>query len=261
MHNMRKIAITLLALCLTAIAVAPAGAASLLAETFSYPDGNLVPNGGWTTFSGSTDITLVSGVANGASSKSADDSRGFAAQSTTAKTYWCMNLNVPSSQTASTVHVAFAFLMDAGTTNFEGRLYLVPAPGTGKFQLGISPGSCNSPCFPALWPGTLNMDQSYVVTVSYDASNASSELWVDPSSESDVKVSTTVFSGTAPLNTAVEKFGLRQGAAPTGYSGSNNWVWQVDNIGVGTTFNDACASAPVPTNRGTWGLLKTLYRN
>jgi len=259
---MRKIAITLLVLGLTAIGVAPAGAVSLLSDTFTYPDGNLAGNGvpAWTTFSGTTDILVASGVVNGASASSDDDSRGFAVQGTSAKTYWCMNLRLPSTQATSTVHTAFAFLIDAGTTNFEGRLYLVPS-SAGKFQLGVSPGSCNSPCFPALWPGTLNMDQWYVVTVSYDASNASSELWVDPSNEADVKVTTTVFSGVAPLNTAVEKFGFRQGAAPSGYSGTNAWVWQVDNLGVGQTFDEACTGAPVPTFNSTWGRVKTLYRN
>src|SRR4029077_14348833 len=105
------------------------------------------------------------------------------------------------------------------------------------------------------------MDQWYVIAVSYDASNASSDLWGDPFNELDVKVTTTNFSGTAPRNTPVEKMAFREGAAPTGYSGTNNWVWNVDNVGVGTTFSDACAGAPVPANHGTWGMLKTLYRN
>ena len=260
---MRKIAIALLTLGLTAIVVAPASAVSLLTDTFSYSDGPLNGNGvpAWTTFSGTgTDIQVISGVANGTSLNAPDDSRGFAAQSTTAKTYYCLNLRLPSSQTLSTVHVAFAFMIDAGTTNFEGRLYLMPA-GAGKFRVGVTPGSCNSPCFPAIWPGTLNMDQQYSVTVSYDASLASSDLWVDASSELDTKVTTTVFSGTAPLNTPVEKMAFRQGAPPTGYSGANNWTWQVDNLGVGQTFAEACGSAPVPTLNSTWGRVKTLYRN
>lgn len=259
---MRRIAIALLALSLTAVLVAPAMAVSLLTDTFTYPDGNLAGNGvpAWTTFGGTTDILVTSGVVNGASANSDDDSRGFAVQSTTAKTYYCMNLRLPSTQTVSTTHTAFAFLIDATTTNFEGRLYLVPA-GAGLYRLGVSPGSCNSPCFPALWPGTLNMDQQYFVTVSYNAANGESELWVDPGSELDVKVATSVFSGVAPLNSAVEKFGFRQGATPSGFSGANNWVWQVDNLGVGSTFDEACAGAPVPTFNSTWGKLKTIYRN
>lgn len=259
---MRKIAISLLALSLTAALVAPAGAVSLLSETFTYADGSLVPNGGWTTFSGSgTDIQIVSGVASGNSQNGPDDSRGFAAQSTTAKTYYCMNLTVPAGQPASTGMTSFAFLLDATTTNFFGRAYLIPAGAT-NYTLGLSPGSCNAPaCTPAVWPGTLNLGQTYVVTVSYDAAAGSSELWVQPSSELSPKITTSVFSGTAPLNAAVQKFGLREGGPPTGQTGTANWQFQIDNVGVGTSFDDACASGPVPTNSNTWGRLKTLYRN
>jgi hypothetical protein len=259
---MRKIGIAFLVLALTAIVAGPAGALVLLTDTFTYPDGNLAGNGvpAWTTFSGTTDILVVSGVVNGTSGNSDDDSRGFAAQSTTTKTYYCLNLTLPAGQSASTVHTTFAFLMDATTTNFFGRLFLMPSATAGKYQVGIAPGSCNSPCLPASWPGLLNLGQQYRIVVSYDPVAGASELWVDPASQADVNVSSSAFSGTAPLNAAVEKFGFRQGAAPTGYSGTNAWQWQVDNLGVADSFVDACTGAPTPAQSPTWGRIKTLYR-
>jgi hypothetical protein len=59
---------------------------------------------------------------------------------------------------------------------------------------------------------------------------------------------------------AVHAVALREAATAPGFSG-NTWTYNVDNIGVGTTFNDACTSAPVPTLNSTWGRVKTLYRN
>ena len=60
---MRKTAIMLLALGLAAAAAAPAFAVSLMTESFTYPNGNLVPNGGWATHSGTgTDIQVLGAV-------------------------------------------------------------------------------------------------------------------------------------------------------------------------------------------------------
>jgi hypothetical protein len=259
---MRKIATPFLALGLIAVLSAPAGAVSLMTETFSYPDGNLTNNASWTLFSGSivtsTDIQVSSGTAIGISANTPDDSRGFAAQPTNQKTYYCLNVKLPTGQTASTGMTAFAFLMDATTTNFFGRAYLIPDGA--NFRFGISPGSCNSPCAPVVWPTPLNYGQQYTLTVAYDPVAGSADLWVDAVAETDPKITSSAFSGTQPVNAAVQKFGLREGAPPTGYTGTTNWTWQLDNLGVGTTFNDACGNVVVPTISDTWGRVKTIYR-
>jgi hypothetical protein len=258
---MRKIATPLIVLALMACLAIPAMSAVVFTETFSYPDGNLAGNGvpAWTTFSGAgTDLQVVAGTGTGLSSNSPDDSRGFAVQSTTQKTYWCMNLRLPA-QTPSTGMTAFAFLIDATTTNFFGRAYIIPTGST--FTVGVSPGSCNAPaCTPAVWGSALAFDHTYVLTVSYDPVAGSSELWVDAGAETDPKITTSVFSGTAPLNAAVQKFGFRQGAPPTGQPGTAAWSWVVDNLGVGTTFNDACGNIPTENLNSTWGRVKQIYR-
>ncbi len=259
---MRKMVIALLVLGLTAIAVAPAGAVSLLTETFAYANGNLVPNGGWATHSGSgTDIAVASGAALGNMANAPDDNRTFTAQSATAKTYYCFNVMIPSN-TVPVLTNYFIHFKDTGTANFYGRCYVMPSAS--KFTFGLSVGSCNAslvpPCFPTAWPGTLNFDQWYTVVVSYDAAAGSSELWVDPSSELDAKITHSTWSGsTSQAGGLVSAIALRQPSSNSGFTGST-WMYDVDNLGVGTTFNDACTSAPVPTNKSTWGRVKTLYR-
>jgi len=61
-----------------------------------------------------------------------------------------------------------------------------------------------------------------------------------------------VISSTAVTGTPISGFGLRQAS---GYGVAN-----IDNIGVGNTFLDACDLNPVPANSNTWGQLKSLYR-
>jgi hypothetical protein len=262
---MRKIAIALLALSLTAIAVAPAGAVGLFAETFTYANGNLVPNGSpaWATHSGTgTDIQVTSGVAVGNMANAPDDNRALSAdQLGSAKTYMCFNAMIPSATSPITNY--FIHLKDTGSSNFVGRVYVMPLGN--QFTFGLSVGTCNSaaspPCFPAPWPHVLNYGQWYTVVVSYDGTAASSELWVDPFVEADEKITMNTWSGTTSQgNVAVHAVALREAATAPGFSG-NTWTYNVDNIGVGTTFNDACTSAPVPTLNSTWGRVKTLYRN
>ena len=76
-------------------------------------------------------------------------------------------------------------------------------------------------------------------------------------------VAAALAAATAAL--AVAGFGLRQSAsasalpASPAYVGTADWGFSVDNLGVGSTFDDACA-IPTPTRPATWGQVKGLYR-
>jgi hypothetical protein len=256
---MRKTAIPFLAIGLAVVLASPALATNLMSEIFAYPNGSLVPNGGWATHSGSgTDIQIVSGRAVGSMLNAPDDNRSFTAQAATAKVYACFNVVIPSSAVAPDTNY-FAHFKDTGTTNFLGRVWLGASGSTFTFGLSSTSCACNTNCVPVFWSTPLLYDHEYVVTVSYDGSNGNSELWVDAVNESSPKITATG----GPVGTvSLSAFALRQSnAAQTGCpAGSFAWGYSVDNLGVGTTFADACNFGPTPTRNGTWGQLKTIYR-
>jgi hypothetical protein len=137
-------------------------------------------------------------------------------------------------------------------------------PITGGFTFGISWSSTNTTALGATpWSATtLLYDTDYTIAIKYDPGAFTSTLWVNPVDESSPSVSNT---GTAAA-IAVAGFGLRQSASassfpPPGYTGSTDWTFSVDDLGVGTSFTSACTPIPTPTSKSTWGMVKTIYRN
>ena len=243
---MRKMVITLLALGV--FAASTAFAANFWSETFPYAAGGLVAvsGGNWTTHSGTPpiDIQVVSGEAVVNSANAPDDNRQFTPpQSTTASTYACFRLAISGTQTAGGTY--FAHLMNNGTL-FAARVFAMLNDAT-TYQLAIGTSS-TAPLAGAIWPTPLTKGVYYDVTVKYDAFTGYSTMWVNPTSEA----SPSVISSTAVTGTPISGFGLRQAS---GYGVAN-----IDNIGVGNTFLDACVLNPVPANSNTWGQLKSLYR-
>lgn len=263
---MRKTATALLVVGLTAIMVSPALAATLMSDSFSYPDGNLVPNGTWLVYSGTppTDIQIVSGRVVGSHANAPDDHALFAPQLTTDKTYACFNVTIPDPGGVPKA-VYFAELKDGGASALVSRVHVIGLT-TGGWTFAISHSSTSVTVGVVLWSTTsLVYGQEYVVAINYDPVAKTSSLWVDPVDESSPSVTIT---NAAVAALAVSGFGFRQsGTASTlppsaDYiiPGTANWTYSVDNLAVGTAFGDACTSGPTPTHRSTWGQLKTIYR-
>ncbi len=258
---MRKTAITLLTLGLVLAFAAPAFAVNLLSDSFTYPNGNLVPNGGWANYSGAgTDIQVSGGRAVGTGLNAPDDHRLFTAQPTTSKTYACFEVTIPDPGGAPKP-IYFAELKDAGASNLVSRVYVLPI--TGGWTFGISHSSTSSTAGVTPWSATsLTYGQSYKVVINYDPVNKSSTLWVNPATELSPSV-TNVNTAIAAL--AVSGFGLRESnvastlPASPAYTGTADWGYSVDNLGVGTTFDDACGALTEVTP-ATWGRIKVLYR-
>lgn len=259
---MRKTAITLLSLGLAAMTFASvATAGSLLTEPFSYPDGALTTASGglWATHSGTgTDINVASGVAVGLMTNAPDDNRLLsAARSATDKTYACFKLRVPTQAQSGIIANYFAHFM-VNSTTFRSKVFLTPVGSTFTVGLSVTANAAGSPLAPpapplgATWPTALAFDTWYIVTISYDAAAGVSELWVNPASELSTKITAT--DGTA-TGGALTAFGLRQSST----SGAA-YTYNVDDISVGPTFDDACSGFPTPALNSTWGRLKTLYR-
>lgn len=265
---MRKTATSFLAvgLLLTAFASA-ATAGSLLTENFLYPDGNLSGNGAWTVYSGAppTDIQVVSSRAVGNQANAPDDQNLFAVQSTTSKTYMCFDVivNEPS-PFGNPKLVYFALLKDAGTTSFVSRIYGVGLTA-GGWTFGISHSSTSATVGITLWSTTsLNYGQQYRIVANYDPVAKTSTLWVDPVNELSTNVTDT---NPAVAALAVQGVGLRQSAtastvpaSPDYTAAGVNWVYSIDNLGVGTSMEDACNGLTATKGQNTWGRLKAIYR-
>jgi hypothetical protein len=261
--TLRKPAFALLALAaLTALATT-ASATTLMSDAFTYPNGNLVPNGTWANFSGAiVDIQVSGGRVTGSGPNANDDHRLFAAQPTTSKTYACFDVIIPTIPGAPKP-IYFCMLKDAGTSIFVSRVYVLPI--TGGFTFGISNTSTTASIGVTPWSATtLLYDHKYNIVINYDPVNKSSTLWVDPATESSTSVTDVNATATA---VGVAGFGLRQSAtaatlpASPPYAGSADWGFSLDNLGVGTTFDDACTQyRSTPTTKSTWGAVKSIYR-
>jgi hypothetical protein len=264
---MRRIAIAFLAVGLAVVSVSSAFATTLLSESFTYADGNLVPNGGWANFSGTTfDIQVASGAAFGMGPNANDDhllwTPGLPAQPITVPTYACFKVRIPDPLGAPKP-IYFAMLKDAGTSIFVARTYVLPI--TGGFTFGISNTSTNATTNGATpWSAsTLLYETDYVIAIKYDPTIATSTLWVNPADELSPSVTNTTVGVTTPV--AVQGFGLRQSASastfpPPGFPGTVDWNFTVDDLSVGTSFADACGGA-TPTRKATWGEVKSIYRH
>jgi len=248
-----------------AVSAAPALATTLLSEGFSYPNGNLVPNGGWANFSGAgTDIQIASGRAIVDHNSAPDDHILFPAQSTTSTTYACFDVIVPQ-PAGPPKPVYFAMLKDGGTSIFVSRVYVLPLSG-GGITFGISNSSTSATVGVTAWTAPITPGTKYNLVINYNPVNKSSTLWVNPASELSPSVTDTNAGASA---VAVQGFGLRESSfastlpatPPYVTLGTTNIQVSVDNLGVGTTFNDACAQyLSTPATHSTWGQVKSIYR-
>src|SRR5207247_10151838 len=130
-------------------------------------------------------------------------------------------------------------------------------------KCGISHSNTSTTACVTPWSAsTLAYDTRYYLVINYDPVAKSSTLWVNPVTESSTSVTNT---NSAIAAIAVSGFGLRQSATASTfppsppYTGSADWGYSVDNLGVGTTFDDACHQV-TPTRTSTWGQVKTRYR-
>ncbi|HVP38222.1 MAG TPA: hypothetical protein VMS93_03455 [Candidatus Saccharimonadales bacterium] len=257
-----KTAVTILiALAVLSLGALSAHATVLMSEPFPYPNGNLgvapVATGSpWTCHSGSGsgDIQVTNHLAFGNMANFPDDNRTFTAQTATAKTYACFQVIIPV-QSNAMVSNYFAHFKNA-STGFPSRVYAVPMGST--FTFGLSVNTCTSLSCLVTWPTALQFGHMYNVAISYDAAAGTSELWVDPATESSQKITIT---DTGQKSLLVSAFALRQSNQSAPVSGTPcAWTYVVDNISVGTSFTDACSGQPVPVHNSSWGSLKRIYR-
>ncbi len=221
--------------CSTVLVVSSIASASVvLHDNFDYPDGSLVPNGGWANHSGTAGDLLVSGgravVQHGTPSE--DANRAFT--SVAGDIFYGLDFSVSSSgPIAGTDNEYFAHFKDDGF-NFAARLDIVPALGGGDFSVGIA---SDDSVADAIWATDLSFGTTYRAIVRYDQIGNQAQLWIDATTAADTSI---LGDDKADPGDTITQFALRQSD-----SDLNETVF-VDGLVVGTSFNDVVTAVPEP---------------
>jgi len=205
-------------------------AALVSSETFTYPNGNLVGNGGWAAHSGagSVPVQVSSGaiVLNQGTLTREDVNKAFAPPIGAGTIIYA---SFEFSNTGGNGNVYFAHFQQ-GTTNFRARTYITAATVVGDYSLGLS----NDNTIPAVWGTALTFGTTYTVVTSYNFDTGESKLWVNP-----VSFASTSISAPGTASTAIAAFGFRQANPSVGTSSQT-----IDNLNVGTDFGDVVIPSP-----------------
>jgi endonuclease/exonuclease/phosphatase family metal-dependent hydrolase len=213
-----------------------AHSAPLVHDAFDYPDGALVnvSSGVWNTHSGTTgQLQVVSGRALLANTNSEDVNTVLGQSFPTTSGAWLY-----ASFTLNLAHIPsaggdfFAHFKGSGTTSgFHDKVF-VTTNGVpyGFYRLGLANEATSAPSVVLASNLTINTD--YTVVTRLVVSNGIGTLWINPSAETDPSVTAT---DTATAS-AESTFALRES--------SGIGILYVDNLFIGTNFNDILPSVP-----------------
>lgn len=203
-------------------------ASVLFSDNFnSFSPGNLVGQGSWAAHSaaGVTPVQVSGGTISldqGAGSR--EDVNHVLGATMGPGDTWYYSFDATVSADSSLVY--FAMLLQ-GTSNFEGKLFVAPFAGS-DFTFGVS-GSASTG--ETTWATGLNFGTTYKVVVSFNYDTEVATLWVNPTSQASTSI-----NNTGSFQDAATAIAFRQATGSTS-------VQQIDNLIVGTTFNDV---VPVP---------------
>lgn len=236
----------LLALAGTALT---ANAQILVADSFNYPDGNLVGNGGWANHSGSGSFIQVdNGVAYLNHGGGSREDASVAFTPTGGTLYYGIDFKVSDdTQITGGDYEYFAHFKDDGFA-FRGRLDIVEGTSGGDFSVGIATGSSTAD---AVWGTDLSFDTYYRAIVGYNQDTNQAQLWIDASLESDTSI---LGADNADPGDAMTSFALRQS------NSSNDETVMVDNLIVGTTFGSVVPTPASASILALGGLVATRRR-
>ncbi len=218
------------------LSVGTADASIVAFDNFDYPDGSLVPNGGWANHSGTAgDLLVESGqavVQHGTPSE--DANKPFATG--TGAIYYGIDFSIDdlTAPFAGTDFEYFAHFSDGGTFNFVARLDVQAPTGSGDYTVGIATASSTAD---ATWGTDLTYGTVYRAIVRYDQDGSQAQLWINPALESDTSI---LGADLTDPGLTVSAFALRQSDS------SENETIRVDNLVVGTTFGDVLHPVPEP---------------
>lgn len=226
-----------------------ANAQILVADSFSYPDGNLVGNGGWANHSGSGSFIQVdNGVAVLEHGGGSREDANVAFAPTGGTVYYGIDFKVSDdTQITGGDYEYFAHFKDAGFA-FRGRLDVVEATNGGDFSVGIATSTSTAD---AVWATDLNFDTYYRAIVGYNQVTNQAQLWIDATNASDTSI---LGADEADPGDVMEAFALRQS------NSSNDETIMVDNLIVGTTFDSVVPTPASASILALGGLVATRRR-
>lgn len=199
--------------------------AQIVTETFTYPDGDLVGQGGWSAHSGAgnNSVQVSSGeitIQHGGGSRE-DVNISFAAVTTgtiyASFDFRVSDLGAPYVGSSNEYFAHFNF-----SSNFTNRIDIAEPAGSGDFSLGITTAASSTR---TSWGSDLLFDTVYTLVMSYNFDTDLSTLWINPSSETDPSV-----SGASATVSSINGFSFRQA------NSSEDETIIVDNLRVGTEF-------------------------
>ena len=213
-----------------------AGATLLLNDSFSYPDGPLVTasTNGWVHHNPSGSHTGEVMVASGRvllnEGNKEDVNALFTASSNETNVFYA-SFTVKFTSLPGGGGAYFAHFKSSSTTGFRARIWALPGGAApDRFRLGIS--STNGSAASATNTMDLRLNTDYIVVTRLVNSNAVtvSQLWINPTAESDSSISITENASAF----TVVSYALRES---TGEGALN-----IDNLRVGTSFADVFSS-------------------
>jgi len=209
----------------------------LISEPFSYPDGTRIADFStpWISHSGTFGQTVVNGGKVSLTQTNDEDfNREFPALifPPNSGVILYASFVVNFSQPPSAAGTYFAHYKDDGTINFRGRVFAsAQGASAGQFRLGVANGAA-SVGTNALHPTFLSTNVTYTVVTRYNVGTGETTLWINPTSEGSVSVTST----DAANSVTVFSFALRQ-------SGGIG-VFTLDDLKIGTQFTDVATVIP-----------------
>jgi MYXO-CTERM domain-containing protein len=238
----------ILVVTLSAVLAGSMAQASLMVnETFTYPNGNLVGNDGWTAHSGagSSPIQVSSGralVVQGSGSRE-DDNTPLGSSLVAGQTFYAaFNVIITASGSLSGPTATYFSHFYQNSSTFRSRVFAIADGASGRdFSIGLGDvAGDGSP--PAQWATGFNFGTNLRIVHSYsftDANTGTSRLWINPTLQSDTSISDTV---TTNGGGSILGYALRQGTPTAPFPTES-----VDNLCVADNFADALNCTPEPT--------------
>jgi hypothetical protein len=240
---MKKLFLTLGAVGVLALT---SQATLILNETFSYTDGSITANSGgvWTNHSGTAgQVDVTSGVVNVSQLESEDISAPVTGGPYATNGYLYASMKVNFSALPTGAGGYFWHFKPTGN-DFRARLWANTAGAVaGTFRVGIAAGSGTAVFIPV----DLTLGAEYKLVVRYNTTNASSTLWISPTSEAAVtsRADSTDIPG-APVAPPIVLVSLRQSTS----GGAGMGVMTLDDLLVGTAFTDVQTVGGPPSISG-----------
>jgi hypothetical protein len=219
----------------------------LLWDGFNYPNGNLVTNGPWTDINGSNPELVINNRVQVAQTNATTDIITPLSSQQSGQVMWVsFTINMTTLPT-NAGGVYFANLADTNF-GFVGRIFALTSnafPGTYRLGIGDESGDYSSATHTGGPSKVMPLDMApgidYQVVYMYDDANAYGQLWVNPSSTSDVNSGYTTDTGSTSLPLA--NFNLRQRQGE-GIMTLDNLLVSLDYAGVGSGFAVVATNVP-----------------